>query len=406
MAKRLATNGDGDHCSKRQKVDHNRPPKVTIGEISSAEQLQDVLAFRQDAGADTRRNIQAFKAFLDSIVYGEDAALQSSRRGILHEYLIHQPIGNDDGRPRGSFDLVQVWSFAAQSSTEHLFSAVTAVLALLLKAISHHVEFRDVGKAICLLLLQREQLNVLEKGLSAQKDKAHLISPSLRLLTEIVSFDGGFAAGRLYRSKDVTFKRLDTFLGLRKDSREGGSDSRRKTSIRDNALRYLFVNFRLQDHATKTEILSHGNLLRSMLQNIKEDSSWIIQELLKVLKEGILLDKSIPRRVKGRVFTDNVLASIATLYYYSSDDDMAQSDQKKQEQLSIPELAHTPRERKPNPSMSQPLTIPNLLCYPRVPKDASLSGTIPSHHSSSHFDLMPASDSEISSWQLSKLHQN
>ncbi|KAI4205407.1 MAG: hypothetical protein LQ350_000450 [Teloschistes chrysophthalmus] len=340
MAKRLAASGDEDPYSKRRKLGHDGPPKAPIPEISSTKQLQELLAFRQDAGPDTRRNIQAFKNFLDATAYGEDAELQSSKRKILLEYLTRQPLAIDDGRPTGSFDLMTIWSFAAQSTNEHLYSAVTAVLALLLKTISRHVEFCDLGKAICSLILQREQLKVLEKGLSAQKTKDYIISPCLRLLTEIVSFDGGFFASRVYRFKDVTFKRLDTFLSLTQEKNEAGPSSRRKASIRDNALRYLFVSFKLQDHATKTEMLSHGNIVRFMLQNSKEDPSWFVRELLKVLKEDILLDESIPRRVKARVFVDNVLGSIATLYYYRHNDQDAPDDEQNPEKHIIPESAH------------------------------------------------------------------
>ncbi|KAL8642298.1 MAG: hypothetical protein Q9228_001006 [Teloschistes exilis] len=332
MAKRLAASGDEDHHSKRRKVGHDGLPKLPIPEISSAGQLQELLAFRQD--------IQAFKNFLDATAYGEDAERQSSKRKILLEYLTHQLIAIDDGRPTASFDLITIWSFAGQSVNEHLYSAVTAVLALLLKTISSHAEFCDLGKAICSLILQREQLKVLEKGLSAQKTKDYIISPCLRLLTEIVSFDGGVFASRVYRSKDVTFKRLDTFLSLSQESSEAGSSSRRKVSIRDNALRYLFVNFKLQDHATKTEMLSHGNIVRSMLQSSKEDPTWFARELLKVLKEDILLDESIPRRVKARVFVDNVLGSIATLYYYRRNDQDPPDDEQKPEKQTIPESAH------------------------------------------------------------------
>ncbi|KAL9585755.1 MAG: hypothetical protein Q9212_001339 [Teloschistes hypoglaucus] len=341
MAKRLAASGDEDPYSKRRKLGHDGPPKAPIPEISSAKQLQELLVFRQDAGPDTRRNIQAFKKFLDATAYGEDVELQSSKRKILLEYLTHQPVAIDDARPTGSFDLITLWSFAAQSTNEHLYSAVTAVLALLLKTISRHVEFCDVGKAICSLILQREQLKVLEKGLSAQKTKDYIISPCLRLLTEVVSFDGGFFASRVYRSKDVTFKRLDTFLSLTPEKNEVGSSSRRKASIRDNALRYLLVNFKLQDHATKTEMLSHGNTVRSMLQNCREDPTWLVRELLKGLKEDILLDESMPRRVKARVFVDNVLGSIATLCYYrDNDQDASDDEQKSEKQQPIPESAH------------------------------------------------------------------
>lgn len=57
MAKRLAASGDEDHHSKRRKVGHDGLPKAPIAEISSAKQMKELLAFRQDAGPDTRRSV-------------------------------------------------------------------------------------------------------------------------------------------------------------------------------------------------------------------------------------------------------------------------------------------------------------------------------------------------------------
>ncbi|KAL8706027.1 MAG: hypothetical protein Q9201_000912 [Fulgogasparrea decipioides] len=340
MAKRHVDPGAGESRGKRQKLTDDRSAKASIEVITSVKQLQGLLAFSQDAGTDSsRRNIQVFKAFLEIVAYGEDAVIQSSKRAILLRYLESQSISNGEARSIDSFDLVKTWSFAAHSNNERLFSAITAVLALLLKAISRHVEFRDIGRGLCNLLLHHEQLKVLERGLSAQKAKDHLISPCLRLLTEIVSFDGGYSASRTYRLKDVTFKRLDNFLSLRQDTKGFGFSSRRKASIRDNALRYLFANLRLQGHATKTEILGHGKLFRSMFEDIKEDSATIIQEHLTLMKDEVLQDMNIPRRIKGRLFSEQVLESIAMLYGYNIENDL--TEEEKQSQAQISELAHT-----------------------------------------------------------------
>lgn len=290
-----------------------------------------------------RIDVQAFKAFLESIAYGDDAELRSSRKGILLEYLKHQNLSHNDGPPTEAFDLIKTWSFAAQSNNEALFAAVTAVLVLFLKTISRHVEFRDAGRNICYLILQKDQLKVLERGLSVQKSKDHVISPSIRLLSEIVGFDGGYSASRVYRTKDITLKRLDTFLGLRQEAKGVGSSSRRKASIRDNALRYLFANLRLQDHSAKIELLSNGKIFRSVFQDIKGDSPSIVREVLKVMTDDVLRDEKIPRRIKGKLFTDHVLGSIATLYTYrSGGDDDAQEEEQGQEQdkESIPGIAH------------------------------------------------------------------
>ncbi|KAL8769964.1 MAG: hypothetical protein Q9209_004211 [Squamulea sp. 1 TL-2023] len=357
MAKRRRESENANPPGKRQKLAGKSSSKTEDEEISSVKQLQKLLAFNQDASTTARQSvnfsyplgmtqltsfipgINTFKGFLESIAYGDDTALQTSRRAILLQYLRPESTSHADRRPIHASELFQSWSFATQSNNESLYSAITAVLALLLKTISHHVEFQDAGKDLCNLFLQKEHLNLLERGLSAEKSKDHVISPCLRLLTQLVSFDGGYAAKRVYRNKDVTLKRLDTFLSLRQDVKGKDAKSRRKISVRIVALQYLFANLRLQDHATKTEILAHGRLSRSLFQEVKEDPPSVIRELLQVMKDDILKDDKIPRRAKSRFFTDLVLNSIATLYSYNIDKD-PKAGEDDQNQENIAELAH------------------------------------------------------------------
>ncbi|KAL8944316.1 MAG: hypothetical protein Q9216_000501 [Gyalolechia sp. 2 TL-2023] len=283
-------------------------------------------------------DIQTFKNFLESITHSQGPVLQSSRTGVLLEFLKTQSLSQDDEGSPHAFDLIKTWSFAAQSNNEALFADVATVLALLLKTISHHVEFQLLGRNLCQLLLQSDQLKLLERGLSAQKSKDYQLSTCIRLLTEIVSFDGGSSARRAYRSKDVTFKRLDTNLGLRQDAKSIESGSQKRPNVRNDALRYLFVNLRLQDHAAKAEFLANGKLVRSVFQDIKEDSPSIIYEILDAVRNDILKDDKIPQRIKGRLFNDQTLGFIATLYNY--DDSPVQDNESRRSRESVPATAH------------------------------------------------------------------
>ncbi|KAL8657954.1 MAG: hypothetical protein Q9226_001420 [Calogaya cf. arnoldii] len=339
MGKRRRGSDDGSPHEKRRRLTTTSSSKTSTENVTSVKQLQNLLAFNQDAGPNTRQNFHTFKLFLESIAYGDDAELQLSQRAILLQYLSPQPAAKADRQHPDPSDLFKAWSFATQSNNESLYSSITAVLALLLKTISHHVDFRAAGRDLCNLFLEKDNLKLLERGLSAEKSKDHVISPCLRLLTQLVSFDGGFAAKRLYRNKDVTLKRLDTFLTLRPDSKAADIKSRRKIPVRNVALQYLFANLRLQDHAIKTEILAHGRLSRSLFHDMKDDSPTVIRETLQVMLDDVLKDEKIPYRAKGRLFTDQVLSSIASLYSYPDNTDIKDDEDNPRKQ-DIPELAH------------------------------------------------------------------
>ena len=277
---------------------------------------------------DNRPDIKAFKNFLDSIAYGEDDNDRSFKRTILLEYLQSQttPANNQDARYLS--DVVQSWSFAVQSNNERLSSAIIAVLALFLKATSTFIEFREYGNTICKTLLEEDQIKLFERGISASKTKEHVISPCLRLLTEILSYDGGTAAQSVYAHRATTFKRLDVFLSMRKNLKEAVPENQRRPSIRHNALRYLFANLRLQTGSAKSSILTDGKLIRAVFRGIKEDSAALVLEILKAFKTDVVQDLTLSHLVKSRVFTEWTLRSIASLYqphhYDNAADDIAQ----------------------------------------------------------------------------------
>ena len=235
---------------------------------------------------------------------------------------------------------MKTWGFAVQSNDEGLFSAVTAVLELYLKTISHHIAFREVGKHLCGCILQDDHLELIKRGLSAQKAKEHLISPCLRLLTEVLSFDGGTFARQVYQGRVTTLKRLETFLDMRHVTAEDDRASSGKPSVRNNALQYLFTHLQFQETEIKVDILSHGKVLRGVFQNLRKDPPAIIHQILTVFRDNVLDDLKLAQRLKRRFFADWVLRDIASLYSYRHDDEWSQDGAHDNEQSDIPKTAH------------------------------------------------------------------
>ena len=136
----------------------------------------------------------------------------------------------------------------------------------------------------------------------------------------MVSFDGGSSAKRLYLQRDVTFKRLDIFLGMHKKPQDAAPEDPRKPSVRQNALRYILANLRLQDQNAKGDILSQPKLVRAIFQDIKDDSANMVHETLSTVKKSVALDATLSRTVKSRLFTDWTLTRIASLYGFEEDE--------------------------------------------------------------------------------------
>ncbi|KZF23290.1 hypothetical protein L228DRAFT_246044 [Xylona heveae TC161] len=305
-------------------------------DITSALQLKHLLTFQQGADAQLRRSIQCFKTFLESIARGADDSSRRNRLFILKEYLDSQK-GRDDGDSDSHFltDLIQIWNYAGQVNADALLSAVPAVLALLLKTISSLLDFRDYGILLGKTILQQSQLKLVSRQLTAPKSKEFIISPCIRLLLEVVSFDGGSLAKQLYGRKDFTLenKALARNLGLRRAASADASEERRKPSVRSNAIRYLLANLKYQQHAAKIDILGQVNLFKVLFDDIRGDPPEIIIDILNVFKAHVLTDKEIPKTSKGKVFTERTLGRIATLYGY--EDDQKDSEIKRQKTIDV-----------------------------------------------------------------------
>jgi len=211
---------------------------------------------------------------------------------------------------------MQSWSFAASTNNDGLLSAVTSVLALLLKTISTILALRDFGSQLCKTLLQQAQLKLLSRALAAPRQKEHVISPALRLLTEITTFDGGVEAKRVWAARTFTFdgKIVARNLSLWKPLGADKDDGKQRPSVRSNAIRYVLAHFRLQSATVKVELLKHGNVLRSLFEHLKYDPPEVLRDVLNTVRTSILADSAIPKVNKSWVLNEQNLCSIAAIY--------------------------------------------------------------------------------------------
>ena len=279
--------------------------------------------------------IQTFKSFLDTIARSEDDTEKDGILTPLLEYLQSQLLdGRDDAAAR-PVDLIKTWHFANQANAEGLISSTIATLALLLRVISNQITFRSCGNKLCKLLLHDDQLNLFDRVFGASVNKAYLTAPCLKLLTEIVSFDGGQAAGLLYRQRAVTFKRLDVFLGMRTAPAEDQRKGRKRPSVRNAALRYLYANLRLQPPFIKTFLLTQGKTIRSLFADISEDVPNVIIGMLEVLKRDVACDVDIAYTIKGRLFNEWTLSQLSSLYGYSKPESPVE------ENIKVQKAAHS-----------------------------------------------------------------
>ncbi|PLB42204.1 NPA1/URB1 family protein [Aspergillus candidus] len=299
--------------SKRRKLDTPQGPDSGAS-ITSHTQLRTLLVFSQNV-AESKQGLKKFKEFLNEIGATEDEDEKAKKFRVLKGYTDSQ-ISNYAEDPICFPDLIQTWSFADTSNNEGLLTTVPSVLALFIKSISSRLEFREFGLALCKHLLHKDQLRLFNRGLTATKSKEHLISPCLRLLTEIVSFDGGAVARLVYSSRYITFKRIEVFLTPNKAQLEENDDDSRKSTLRRNAQRYVLANLRFQHASAKADIIEQTKVIRAFLEFVRKDPRDIVRDIIAMIERDIVQDSSLSRNTRTRFFNRWNMERLVTLYGY------------------------------------------------------------------------------------------
>lgn len=303
MSKRYAEDeGEGDQAYlKRQKISFgsneaiaSANPSIDL-EIRSARKLRQILAFDQDVTQSkkgTARNselspgvltdillaIQSFKAFLESIVNTEgDSSVPTS---ILKEYLEAQKPAEDDESIPYLNDLVRTWSLASELNHDSLLSALPAIFALLLKTLSSILELNEYGLRIGRMLLLKPQQELISRCLTASKTKEFIISPALRLLREMITYDGGTLSKQVFRARDETFKSLARNLRLKYAGDE--VEDRKKPSVRTNALHLVLSSLKYLPMEAKRDLLNQREVVAALTRDIKDDPPFMVREVLEI----------------------------------------------------------------------------------------------------------------------------
>ncbi|KAL2153277.1 hypothetical protein VTH82DRAFT_4432 [Thermothelomyces myriococcoides] len=326
MGKRHPYGPDGAAASrKRQKIVHEAP---TSEEVHTSRQLQQLLSFSQDP-ARARHGLQSFKLFLDDLL--DPDRDHADRPKILRDYLRSATPPADEENPVYLPDIMQTWSYANQTNNENIMSAVAVVLALLLKLLSQSLDTAPFGLGVCRTLLQKRQQELIARNLSADKGKAFIISPTLRMLREAISFDGGAIARPLFRARASTLKSLARNMGIVHIGDD--AEDPKRPSPRTNAILFFLSALRYLHAEAKKELLSQRDIVSALMRDVKQDPPYLVRELLDGLKSHVLLDEKLPREAKGNLLNTSTLTRLSALYQY-------RLDAEDEDGPSISDLAH------------------------------------------------------------------
>ncbi|ERS97738.1 nucleolar pre-ribosomal-associated protein 1 [Sporothrix schenckii 1099-18] len=343
MAKRRPYAPDGEAPRKRPRVVHEAP---TFEEIASARQLMQLLAFDQDLQK-ARHGLQSFKVLLDKL--NDPDHKNPDDAALLRSYLVSTRPRNDNAGaeddegetdPLYLPDIMDTWEFAARMNNDNVMSSVPVVLALLIRYLSHVLDMAPICLGICRTLLRRRQLELIARNLSADKGKEFVISPTLRMLREAITFDGGAIARPLFRARNFTYRSLARNMSI-KFLGEGVEDVKR-TSARTNAVRFFLASLAFLHPEAKAELLSQREVVGSLTKTIKDDPPYLVYDILSTLREHVLKDKKLPRSARIKTFNAATLIRLAGLYTYAHDGiaGAKRDDSSHSNKLSVSDTAH------------------------------------------------------------------
>lgn len=261
----------------------------------------------------------------------EDGDHEAERK-LLLDYLNSTKPRDYEEAPIFLSEIMETWVFAGQHNDDNVMSAVPAIVALLLRILGQTLEMVPYGLGICRTLLQKRQLELIARNLSADKGKEFVISPMLRLLREMICFDGGAVAMPIFRARSFTFRSLGRNMSIKYLGK--GQEERKRPSGRTNAVRFFLSALKFLNQEAKRELLSQKDVTSALIRTIKDDPPYLVIDILTALKAHVLLDTKLPRDVKGRVLNANTLSRIAPLYTYKQEDPEAEGRE------SVAEIAH------------------------------------------------------------------
>lgn len=300
--------------SKAQKRKHDTQISTTTSQeisVESGEDLRELLFFDQTLEVTKIiAKIGKLKSYFKSIDLLSDSQEKRVRQSLLRCCFEGKKKTKTDELLGPVDDLLRYWTFSTQLDNQHIYSLTANTIAALLRAISGNIDLCRHGNAICRSLLEETNLSCFEKALGARNINEMLAEPCLRLLNEILAFDGGQCAKLLYARRGTTLSNLSRLLDATH------SRSRERSRTRSVALEYFITFVKLQAKKAKTEILHDRRIIKAVLQGLAHEKPNHIIELLDTIREYFLLDRNISLSDKSRFLDASLLKYLISLYRY------------------------------------------------------------------------------------------
>jgi nucleolar pre-ribosomal-associated protein 1 len=192
-----------------------------------------------------------------------------------------------------------------------VLSVIPATLALLVRLLSHNDELKAYGSRIIEAVLKPDNMKHIYRGLTGSHD--YVVSPCLRLLTEMNRFGFGELCGLVHSTFDFTIKQLPRHLEV-KGSTKPGLETPEKPSLRTLWVRFLLSFMQHGEPSTRNDILRLRTYISHLFKHLKTDSPFIVRDLLDCMAKKVLAEKEIPKTTKTNVFNEWALGHILALY--------------------------------------------------------------------------------------------
>ncbi|KAF2859279.1 hypothetical protein K470DRAFT_219519 [Piedraia hortae CBS 480.64] len=287
MSKRQLEEQHDDQPPKR--------PKPDVEEIRSADQLRRILNFNNNDNA-IRSGLAALKPFLEKIAYSQPP--EEDEVAILREYLDAEQSQSPGGPPL----LQQFWDSWQHATADGIVVSLCAALALFMRTLSRVESLREHGYAFARSVLLHPHLRLLQRSLASPRHKQGLISPALRLLTEVVSFDGGMLARGVYKRRELTFDGVVVRRLLTMKVGEGEVETVRRPSVRTLAVRYTLALLRGLNPASRADMLARP-LAEAVFRFLPADPVEAVEDVLGTVEKIVLGDGDVSRAAKAAVLT-------------------------------------------------------------------------------------------------------
>ncbi|KAI9892360.1 MAG: hypothetical protein M1814_001561 [Vezdaea aestivalis] len=302
---------------KKSKTKSIAARPTEIAKIHTARQIGPLLEFSPYDSTRQRQGIKTFQLLLDTIVH-PNGEPDVEAQAILDAFVQSEAFRSPGDTPRQCLPgLMQAWKQAAFNNDDALLTEIPALLALLLRVVSQMIDLRRLGISLCRTLLHPQQAKLIARGLCSAPNRERLIGPCLRLVFEIVSFDGGSLTKLVISNRDLMLKSLGRNLGLSRPLTGDTAKDKRKPSLRTHAARIFIQCLALANDSSKVELLSMPNLTAAIVKDFTYDPADLLLSMIACLKDHLVLNKGTALDTKREFFSTWMLKRLHSLYSYT-----------------------------------------------------------------------------------------